>query len=148
MREYIRDGRAPIPKDETRSRIMSAIRGKDTKPELALRKALREIGLPGYRLHWKKAPGRPDIAYPGRKVAIFAHGCYWHRCPHCGPSSPKTNIDFWEKKFKRNVERDAKKKRSLEEAGWKVFVFWECEIKEDVVKLVEEVKSYIDALEV
>ena len=144
MNEYIRDGRAPIPKDETRSRIMSAIRGKDTKPELTVRRALRAIGLPGYRLHWKKAPGRPDIAYPGRKIAIFVHGCYWHRCHHCNPSTPKTHTDFWEKKFQGNIERDARKKKELEEEGWKVFVFWGCKIKEDVFALVEQVKAYID----
>jgi len=144
MRDYIRDGRAPIPEDETRSRIMSAIRGKDTKPELAVRTALREIGLPGYRLHWKKAPGRPDIVYPGRRIAIFVHGCYWHRCPHCNPSLPKTHTDFWEKKFQRNVERDARKQKVLSEEGWKVFVFWGCQIKDDVFALVEKVKAYIE----
>lgn len=100
--------------------------GKDTKPELLLRKLLREAGFPGYRLHWKKAPGRPDIAYPGRKVAIFVHGCFWHRCPHCNPSLPKSNQDYWGPKFEANRERDERKVRQLEEAGWRVVVVWEC----------------------
>ena len=67
---------------------MRANRARNTGPELRLRKALREAGLGGYRLNWKKAPGRPDIAYPGRKVAIFVHGCYWHHCPRCYPNLP------------------------------------------------------------
>ena len=78
----------------------------NTKPELLVRQRLREAGLTGYRLQWKKAPGRPDIAFPGRKIAIFVNGCFWHRCPHCNPSMPKRNTDFWIAKFKRNVERD------------------------------------------
>ena len=72
----------------------------------------------GYRVAWKKAPGSPDIAYPGRKIAIFVNGCFWHRCPHCAPSLPKRNSDFWRHKFARNEERDARKVRELEDAGW------------------------------
>lgn len=92
--EYLRDGRAPIPDSEITSRVMSSNKGKNTKPEILMRDALRQIGIPGYRLHWKKAPGRPDIAYPGKKIAIFVHGCYWHRCPHCDLPLPKTNTEF------------------------------------------------------
>jgi len=143
MTTYIRDGRAPIPESEVTSRVMSRIRGKDTKPELLLRKALREVGAPGYRLHWKKAPGRPDIAYPGKKLAVFVHGCYWHRCPHCGPSMPKTHTEFWTKKFERNQERDARKVRELKEAGWDVIVVWECEIKNDHLGSAMNIKRHI-----
>jgi DNA mismatch endonuclease (patch repair protein) len=143
-REYIRDGRAPIPKSEITSRVMSANRGKDTKPELLLRSALREVGLGGYRLHWKKAPGRPDIAYPGRKIAIFVNGCFWHRCPKCDLPLPKSHTQFWKKKFERNVERDACKKRALEDEGWKVLVFWECEVKKDVGGLALKVTEYVN----
>jgi DNA mismatch endonuclease, patch repair protein len=146
MKEYIRDGRAPIPESEIVSKIMSAVRGKHTKPELALRKALRELGLPGYRLHWKKAPGRPDIAYPKSKVAIFVHGCFWHRCPYCNPPLPKTHTDFWIKKFERNKERDIAKIRALEDASWKVFVFWECEIQKDVLECTKKVKDFIESV--
>ena len=143
MAEYIRDGRAPIPESEVTSRIMSRIRGKDTKPELILRRALREVGIPGYRLHWKKAPGRPDIAYPGRKLAVFVHGCYWHRCPHCDPSMPKTHSDFWQKKFERNQERDARKVRELKEVGWDIIVAWECQLKKDPLGPAMEIKRHI-----
>ncbi|MCD4821726.1 MAG: very short patch repair endonuclease [Methanococcoides sp.] len=143
-KEYIRDGRAPIPKSDVTSRVMSANVGKNTKPELILRKALRDISIPGYRLHWKKAVGHPDIAYPGKKIAIFVNGCYWHRCPFCDLPLPKSNIEFWTNKFKKNIERDAEKKRKLEEDGWKVLVFWECQIKENVQNCAKKVKELWD----
>lgn len=143
-KEYIRDGRAPIPKSDVTSRVMSANVGKNTKPELILRKALRDIGIPGYRLHWKRAVGHPDIAYPGRKIAIFVNGCYWHRCPYCDLPLPKSNIEFWANKFKKNIERDAEKKRKLEDDGWTVLVFWECQIKENVQNCAKKVKELWD----
>lgn len=108
---------------------MKGNRGKNTGPELEMRRLLREAGYPGYRLHWKKAPGRPDIAYPGRKVAIFVNGCFWHRCPHCQPTGPKTHSDFWQKKFELNRERDDRKRRELEAAGWAAIVVWECRLR-------------------
>jgi len=117
---------------------MQGNKGKDTKPELLLRKALRESGFPGYRLQWK-IPGRPDIAYPGRKIAIFVNGCFWHRCPYCNPSMPKTNEDFWKNKFEKNIERDRRNTSSLENAGWTVITIWECEVRkreEDVLKRI------------
>jgi len=141
--KYIRDGRASIPKSETTSKVMSANVPKDTKPELLLRKYLRQIGISGYRLHWKKASGRPDIAYPGRKIAIFVNGCFWHRCPHCNLPLPKSNTEFWLKKFERNKERDANKIQNLEDDGWKVIVLWECEIKKDALGCAERVKNLI-----
>lgn len=141
---YIRDGRAPIPESEMTSKVMSAIRAKNTKPELDFRKALREVGIPGYRLHWKKAPGRPDITYPRRKVAIFVHGCFWHRCPHCNLPLPKSHTDWWEKKLERNRLRDEEKVRALEAAGWIVLVFWEHEIKADAFGCAKRVKAILD----
>lgn len=144
--EYLRDGRAPIPESETTSRVMSANRGKDTSPEKTLRMALRDGGLSGYRLHWKGAPGRPDIAYPGKKLAIFVHGCYWHRCPNCDLSMPKSHTGFWAEKFERNRERDSRKVKELEAEGWRTLVVWECELQEnlaDVVKRIEEAHSSI-----
>ena len=111
------------------SKVMKANKAKDTKPELALRKFLCENGFRGYRLNWKKAIGRPDVCYPSRKLAIFVHGCFWHRCPICTSKLPKTNTDFWKKKFELNVSRDTAKKKSLEALGWKVLELWECEIK-------------------
>lgn len=108
---------------------MQANRSKNTGPELVVRAALREAGLTGYRIHWKKAPGRPDVCFPGRRVAIFVHGCFWHRCPHCSPSRPKTNPEFWQAKFARNRERDARDNALLVADGWTVIVIWECRLK-------------------
>ena len=110
---------------------MQGNKRRDTKPELLVRQRLRAAGLTGYRLDWAKAPGRPDIAFPGRKIAIFVNGCYWHRCPHCNPSTPQKNVEFWEAKFRRNVERDARALAELEEMGWTVITVWECELKRD-----------------
>jgi DNA mismatch endonuclease (patch repair protein) len=115
---------------------MQGNKGKGTRPELLLRCLLREAGYPGYRLHWKKAPGRPDIAYPGRKVAIFVNGCYWHRCPHCHPPMPKAHADFWAAKFVANEARDARQVDELRAAGWDVVTVWECELKSEPGRVV------------
>jgi DNA mismatch endonuclease Vsr len=109
---------------------MKSNKGRGTSPELKVRAILREIGFPGYRLNWAKAPGKPDIAYPGRKIAIFVNGCFWHRCPHCHPSMPAAHRDYWEEKFARNVERDRRELAELESEGWTVEVIWECELKD------------------
>lgn len=104
----------------------------NTKPELLVRERLRKAGLTGYRLQWK-VPGHPDIAWPGKRVAIEVRGCFWHRCPHCKPSSPKKNVEYWEAKFARNVERDAENVHKLEEMGWRVHVIWECQLKKNAI---------------
>lgn len=113
--------------DSVRS-SMKGNKGKDTKPEMLVRKRLRSEGLTGYRLHWH-VPGKPDIAFPGKKVAIFVNGCFWHRCPHCNPSMPKSNQDYWIPKFERNQERDRRNYERLRKDGWRVHVIWECELK-------------------
>lgn len=118
---------------------MRGNKGKDTKPELLLRRLLREAGYPGYRLHWKKAPGRPDIAYPGLKVAVFVNGCYWHRCPHCGRPVPTTHSEYWESKFAANEARDARKDAELCAAGWTVVTVWECELRREPAQSVRRV---------
>jgi DNA mismatch endonuclease (patch repair protein) len=117
--------------EAVKNKSMQGNKRRDTRPELEMRRLLREAGFPGYRLQWKKVPGRPDIAYPGRKVAIFVNGCFWHRCPRCNLPLPKSNREFWEAKFKRNVERDRRKIEELEALGWKVLVVWECELKDE-----------------
>ena len=127
--QYIRDNRIPIPKTEGISKSMRANKGKNTKPELRMRRLLRDAGAVGYRLHKKGIPGRPDMAFVGRKVAVFVHGCFWHRCPYCKLKLPKTHRVFWEKKFERNVERDRLNLAVLKKTGWKVIVVWECRLK-------------------
>lgn len=109
--------------------VMQANKSKNTKPELLVRSDLRRRGLTGYRIQYKRAPGRPDVAFPGRRVAIFVHGCFWHRCPYCHPSNPKSNVAFWQAKFARNRQRDERDTRELVERGWTVVIVWECRLK-------------------
>ena len=142
-RVYKRDGRAPVPSDPQVSYNMSRIRAKNTKPELAVRKALWAAGIRGYRLHPKSVPGKPDITFIGRKLAIFVHGCYWHSCPHCQPRQPKSNAAWWKEKLGKNVERDRSKEQELISAGWRVITIWECQIKIDLDSCVFRVGSLL-----
>jgi len=141
--DYTRDHRSPLPLNENVSKYMRSNRSKDTKPELLLRKRMWQAGIRGYRLHWKKAAGSPDIAFPGRKLAIFVNGCFWHRCPHCQLGMPKHNAEFWEKKFARNVARDMEKQQALGDDGWQVLVIWECELVADVEKQLQKVRDML-----
>ena len=128
---------------EHRSWNMSRIRGKDTRPEIVLRSLMHRAGF-RYRLHDKKLPGKPDLVLPKYKTAIFVNGCYWHRHQGCPKATtPKTNTAFWTKKFEETVERDARKKSELIESGWRVVTIWECELENDPVGLVEELRSQL-----
>ncbi len=120
---------------------MSANRAKDTKPEVMLRKALWHAGHRGYRLHYKKVPGRPDISFVSKKLAIFVHGCFWHRCPKCNYSLPKTNTEFWHAKFERNTARDGKKKSDLRKLDWRVITIWECDIRADLRSILIKINA-------
>lgn len=128
-KSYLRDGRAPVPADPRTSAVMSRIKGRDTGPERALRALLSANGVRGYRLNYAKAPGRPDIAFVGKRIAVFVHGCFWHGCPHCRPKRPSTNRSFWDLKLDRNVARDKRKVRALRNAGWRVCTIWECRLR-------------------
>jgi DNA mismatch endonuclease (patch repair protein) len=105
---------------------MRANKSKNTGPEVMLRRLLRKRGLTGYKTNWEKAPGRPDVAFPSAKVAVFLNGCFWHRCPYCRLTLPKKNRVFWKKKFSLNKTRDSRKSRELRALGWKPIVVWEC----------------------
>lgn len=122
----------PAASNEHVRKSMKGNKRANTKPELLMRARLRAAGLSGYRLQWK-VPGHPDIAWPGKKVALFVNGCFWHRCPHCHPATPKTHTEYWSVKFERNVERDKRTRRQLEEAGWRVHVVWECQLKKKTI---------------
>ncbi len=123
---------------------MSANRAKNSRPELLLRKALWHAGHRGYRLHYKKIPGRPDITFVSKKVAIFVHGCFWHRCPICNFPLPKTNRQFWEQKFCRNVSRDLEKTRALERLGWTVITIRECELRDRLAATLSRLISVLN----
>lgn len=111
---------------EKRSEMMAGIRGKDTKPEMRVRKALFAGGY-RYRLHRKDLPGTPDIVLPGRRVAIFVNGCFWHGHSGCSLAKvPGTRTEFWKEKFESNSRRDKVAAEALREAGWRVLVVWEC----------------------
>lgn len=115
----------------TRSRMMSAIRGKNTKPEMVVRRFLHGRGY-RYRIHRKDLAGKPDIVIPRLRVCIFVHGCFWHRHPGCPyATNPKTRPEFWNEKFQKNVARDLANIDLLEVAGWNVLVVWECQLKKD-----------------
>jgi DNA mismatch endonuclease, patch repair protein len=114
---------------EVRSRVMSRIRSKNTKPELLLRKLLWHHGLKGYRIHNENLPGKPDIVFINKKIAIFVDGCFWHKCPICYVE-PKSNPEYWLLKIRMNVYRDQKNQNDLESMGWKVIRIWEHEIKD------------------
>ncbi len=114
-----------------RSEVMRRVKSRDTAPERAVRALLRGLGHVGYRLQRRDLPGRPDIAFIGRKRAIFVHGCFWHghSCRR-GARLPATNADYWRAKIARNVARDAAARAALEAAGWRVLVVWECALKD------------------
>jgi DNA mismatch endonuclease (patch repair protein) len=114
-----------------RSRIMRAVRSKGTGAELAVRRLLRAMGATGYRLHRADLPGAPDVAFVGRRKAIFVNGCFWHGhdCRR-GARAPKTNRAYWADKIARNVRRDGENIRALEGLGWDVCVIWECELRD------------------
>ncbi len=119
---------------ETRSRIMSQIRGKDTKPEILVRSYLFSRGL-RFRKNDKRYPGSPDIVLPKYKTIVFVHGCFWHLHEGCKYAKmPKSNVDYWKPKLYRNRERDACNKKELEDMGWTVITVWECELKKDKVE--------------
>lgn len=128
---------------EERSRIMRAVKGRDTGTEMAVRRMIHGMGY-RYRLHRKDLPGKPDMVFPGRRKAIFIHGCFWHghSCSR-GDRVPKTNRDYWERKIRRNRERDQAARRALKDASWRVLVVWECELKA-AARLARRISSFLE----
>jgi len=129
---------------QKRSAVMSRVKGKDTAPEMTVRRLLWRMGV-RYRLHRKDLPGAPDIAMPGRKLAIFVHGCFWHGhdCAR-GSRVPKQNGDYWVAKVARNRARDIRSAEALAALGWRVLTLWECGLK-DPAALEARLRDALDA---
>lgn len=128
---------------EQRSWNMSKIKGKDTSIEMKVRKELFNRGY-RYRKNDKRLPGTPDIVLPKYDTVVFINGCFWHRHPNCKfATTPKSNIEFWNKKFQTNIMNDYKAYRSLELLGWKVITIWECEVKSDLNSAVDKIIMFM-----
>lgn len=126
---------APSASNEHVRKSMQGNKRRDTKPELIVRRMLRDMGYSGYRLDWKQAKGHPDIAYPGRKIAIFVMGCFWHHHEGCKyATTPKQHEEYWQAKFARNQQHDAEVHAALQAEGWHVVEIWECELKKDTIE--------------
>lgn len=126
---------------EHRSWNMSRVRGKNTIPEILLRKRLHRDGY-RFRLHTPDLPGKPDIVLKKYKAVIFVHGCFWHRHKDCPNATvPKTNTRFWLDKFRATVERDQRKQKELEKAGWQVITVWECQLQKDIENTISLIRS-------
>ena len=125
-----------------RSANMRAVKGRDTGPELIVRRLAHRIGY-RFRLHRADLPGKPDLAFPGRRAVIFVHGCFWHghSCKR-GSVRPKANAAFWAAKLGRNVERDTSQLSRLKAAGWRALVLWECELK-DAGRLAARIMRFL-----
>jgi len=113
-----------------RSSLMRRVRGKDTKPEIAVRRVAHALGY-RFRLHRRDLPGSPDIVFPKLRKAIFVHGCYWHRHDCKKATVPKSNVSFWQNKFEANIERDRRNLVSLSEMGWLTMIVWQCETEKE-----------------
>ncbi len=128
-----------------RSERMSRIRGRDTGPEMRVRRLAHRLGY-RYRLHRPELPGRPDLVFPSRRKIIFVHGCFWHRHPDpdCGLARlPKSRLDFWLPKLEGNRARDIENQKKITESGWRVLVVWECELR-DASRLERVLKTFLD----
>jgi DNA mismatch endonuclease, patch repair protein len=128
---------ADVLTPEQRKKNMSHIRGKNTRPEIKLRKLLWSQNIRGYRIHYN-LPGKPDIVFIKKKIAIFIDGCFWHKCP-LDFQEPETRKEFWMKKINSNVERDERTTKSLQEDGWKVLRFWEHDVRKKPEDVVEKI---------
>lgn len=129
---------------EQRQKCMSKIGSRDTKPELELRKMVYKLGF-RYRLYCSNLPGRPDLVFTKRKKVIFMHGCFWHRhtC-NLGKPKPKTNEEFWIKKFSSNIRRDAENLKKLQGLGWETLIIWQCELN-DKRLIVQKISEFLSS---
>ncbi len=134
---------ADIVSRSKRKEMMSSVKQRHTKPEIAVRKLLHRLGY-RFRLHNKKLPGTPDIVLPKYKTVVFVHGCFWHQHEGCRKARrPTSNVEFWNEKLDKNIERDIRKEAELKNSGWKVLTIWDCELKDEDL-LIEKVKNFLN----
>ncbi|MBA4020480.1 MAG: very short patch repair endonuclease [Pirellula sp.] len=129
-----------------RSRVMRAVRSRDTSPELTVRRIVSSLGY-RYRLHSRHVPGTPDLVFAGRRKVIFVHGCFWHRhnCPR-GQSTPAANKKFWLAKFARNLARDVEVRKQLRREGWRALIIWECQLKpQQLDRTAARLKKFLES---
>ncbi|MFJ2359221.1 very short patch repair endonuclease [Pseudomonas fluorescens] len=127
---------------EHRSKIMSKVKGKNTKPEMAVRSLCHKMGF-RFRLHRRDLPGTPDLIFPKHRLCIFVHGCFWHQHPDCKYAHmPTSRVDFWQTKLTKNVERDLKAQQALINRGWRVVTIWECHTKNRDLLRIEIQKAF------
>lgn len=132
--------------DEQRRRIMQAVRGKNTGPEMTVRRLVHGMGY-RYRLHRRNLPGSPDLVFGPRRKVIFVHGCFWHHHQDTGckiAHLPASRADYWKAKLDRNVARDRRQQQALADAGWSVLVLWECEIRGGQHVLAQRIRAFLD----
>jgi DNA mismatch endonuclease (patch repair protein) len=128
---------------EQRSERMARVKGRDTKPELTVRRTVHGMGF-RFRLHRRDLPGKPDLVFPGRRKVIFVHGCFWHRHEGCRLARmPKSRVDFWSEKLCANVDRDQRNLKALAASGWETMIVWECELA-DVDSLRERLAAFLN----
>jgi DNA mismatch endonuclease (patch repair protein) len=132
-------GRIPPASNQNVRKVMQSNRGRDTGPEVALRRGLRQAGLGGYQINYRIGRKRLDISYPSHKVAVLVHGCFWHNCPSCNLPIPKSHTAYWRRKFSINKLRDEETFRQLRAEGWLVTQFWEHELTASVTRCVARV---------
>lgn len=128
---------------ERRSRLMRRVKSKNTTPEIKVRSIVHRLGF-RFRIHYNKLPGKPDIAFPGRRKVIFVHGCFWHGHHNCSKGRlPKSNLSVWRPKIEKNRLRDSENVLSLAAAGWETLVVWQCQLS-DVTALTSRITSFLN----
>jgi DNA mismatch endonuclease, patch repair protein len=127
---------------QERSAVMRAVKGKDTAPEMIVRRLVHRLGY-RYRLHAAELPGKPDLVFPSRRKVIFVHGCFWHwhNCKR-GRRMPKSNSGYWAPKLQRNQERDRRHRRALRRGGWGILIVWECQLK-NLDRVTERIRAFL-----
>jgi DNA mismatch endonuclease (patch repair protein) len=123
---------------------MRGNKSASTKPEAVLAEEMRKVGINGFYTNQKGLPGSPDLVFPDAKLAVFVHGCFWHRCPYCHPHFPESNQEYWTAKFARNKARDSRVKTQLRAQGWKPIVIWECQLKKSPERVVSRIKKALE----